>query len=181
MRPFHCRNYQAPLRIYALHVRSVYSLVVGAISLLPPCLDRLPQRGCCFGSWYGFALCVSQFSDGIEDRVVVGSLDLNQCRWLPDEIAGKKPEVLPKNLNLIMDKLTSFLIYRGSMWILGGHTWATYVLRKSCIVMELVTNSLKRLKGLLENGVRETFNQNPSITLSKLDFLKRKSCEMVQG
>ncbi|XP_020870136.1 uncharacterized protein LOC110225243 [Arabidopsis lyrata subsp. lyrata] len=32
------------------------------------------------------------FSDGIEDRVVVGSLDLNQCRWLPDEIAGTKPE-----------------------------------------------------------------------------------------
>ena len=34
-----------------------------------------------------------QYSDGIEDRVVVGSLDLNQCRWLPDEIAGTKPEV----------------------------------------------------------------------------------------
>ncbi|VVB15753.1 unnamed protein product [Arabis nemorensis] len=33
-----------------------------------------------------------KFSDGIEDRVVVGSLDLNQCRWLPDEIAGTKPE-----------------------------------------------------------------------------------------
>ncbi|CAH8272285.1 unnamed protein product [Arabidopsis lyrata] len=39
-----------------------------------------------------FAKSVSQFSDGIEDRVVVGSLDLNQCRWLPDEIAGTKPE-----------------------------------------------------------------------------------------
>lgn len=33
-----------------------------------------------------------KYSDGIEDRVVVGSLDLNQCRWLPDEIAGTKPE-----------------------------------------------------------------------------------------
>ncbi|KAF3488767.1 hypothetical protein F2Q69_00057516 [Brassica cretica] len=39
-----------------------------------------------------YASSVSQFSDGIEDRVVVGSLDLNQCRWLPDEIAGTKPE-----------------------------------------------------------------------------------------
>lgn len=59
----------------------------------------------------------SQFSDGIEDRVVVGSLDLNQCRWLPDEIAGTKPEVSDvtnnaefcilrkKNLNLMMYKL----------------------------------------------------------------------------
>ncbi|WZZ76267.1 hypothetical protein YC2023_087637 [Brassica napus] len=37
-----------------------------------------------------FSAC--KFSDGIEDRVVVGSLDLNQCRWLPDEIAGTKPE-----------------------------------------------------------------------------------------
>ncbi|KFK29330.1 hypothetical protein AALP_AA7G119700 [Arabis alpina] len=38
-------------------------------------------------------LCLAcKFSDGIEDRVVVGSLDLNQCRWLPDEIAGTKPE-----------------------------------------------------------------------------------------
>ncbi|XP_010536949.1 PREDICTED: uncharacterized protein LOC104811821 isoform X2 [Tarenaya hassleriana] len=33
-----------------------------------------------------------KFSDGNEDRVVVGSLDLNQCRWLPDEITGTKPE-----------------------------------------------------------------------------------------
>ncbi|KAG2248359.1 hypothetical protein Bca52824_087987 [Brassica carinata] len=34
-----------------------------------------------------------KFSDGIEDRVVVGALILNQCRWLPDEISGTKPEV----------------------------------------------------------------------------------------
>ncbi|XP_023531979.1 uncharacterized protein LOC111794081 isoform X2 [Cucurbita pepo subsp. pepo] len=32
------------------------------------------------------------FSDDGEDRVVVGSLDLNQCIRLPDEIAGMKPE-----------------------------------------------------------------------------------------
>lgn len=38
-------------------------------------------------------LCAScKFTDDGEDRVVVGSLDLNQCLWLPEEIAGKKPE-----------------------------------------------------------------------------------------
>lgn len=33
-----------------------------------------------------------KFSDNGEDRVVVGSLDLNQCVRLPDEITGLKPE-----------------------------------------------------------------------------------------
>ncbi|KAJ4961232.1 hypothetical protein NE237_021142 [Protea cynaroides] len=33
-----------------------------------------------------------KFSAKGEDRVVVGSLDLNQCLRLPDEITGKKPE-----------------------------------------------------------------------------------------
>ncbi|OVA15737.1 GNAT domain [Macleaya cordata] len=31
-------------------------------------------------------------SENGEDRVVVGSLDLNQCLRLPDEITGKRPE-----------------------------------------------------------------------------------------
>ncbi|KAI5414860.1 uncharacterized protein LOC127138503 isoform X2 [Lathyrus oleraceus] len=34
-----------------------------------------------------------QFSTYGEDRIVVGSLDLNQCLSLPDEIVGMKPEV----------------------------------------------------------------------------------------
>ena len=34
-----------------------------------------------------------QFSDNGEERVVVGTLDLNQCLRLPDEITGMKPEV----------------------------------------------------------------------------------------
>ncbi|XP_015933429.1 uncharacterized protein LOC107459710 [Arachis duranensis] len=34
-----------------------------------------------------------KFSDGGEDRVVVGTLDLNQCLSLPDEISGTKPEL----------------------------------------------------------------------------------------
>ncbi|KAH1107700.1 hypothetical protein J1N35_011468 [Gossypium stocksii] len=33
-----------------------------------------------------------QFTSDGEDRVVVGTLDLNQCLWLPEEIAGTKPE-----------------------------------------------------------------------------------------
>ncbi|XP_058113915.1 GCN5-related N-acetyltransferase 7, chloroplastic isoform X3 [Magnolia sinica] len=33
-----------------------------------------------------------EFSDNGEDRVVVGSLDLNQCLRLADEITGKRPE-----------------------------------------------------------------------------------------
>ncbi|TYI68694.1 hypothetical protein E1A91_D08G107100v1 [Gossypium mustelinum] len=32
------------------------------------------------------------FTSNGEDRVVVGTLDLNQCLWLPEEIAGTKPE-----------------------------------------------------------------------------------------
>lgn len=71
----------------------------------------------------------SQFSDGIEERVVVGSLDLNQCRWLPDEIAGTKPEVfdVANNAELCLkmddsEKLKSLSCYRGLVWILRGHT-----------------------------------------------------------
>ncbi|XP_011009948.1 PREDICTED: uncharacterized protein LOC105114918 isoform X2 [Populus euphratica] len=37
-----------------------------------------------------FAQC--KFSENGEDRVVVGSLDVNQCMSLPDEITGMKPE-----------------------------------------------------------------------------------------
>ncbi|KAI5414862.1 hypothetical protein KIW84_041587 [Lathyrus oleraceus] len=36
---------------------------------------------------------VLHFSTYGEDRIVVGSLDLNQCLSLPDEIVGMKPEV----------------------------------------------------------------------------------------
>ncbi|KAI9072918.1 hypothetical protein K1719_045133 [Acacia pycnantha] len=35
-----------------------------------------------------------KFSANGEDRVVVGTLDLNQCLCLPDEIPGMKPEVI---------------------------------------------------------------------------------------
>ncbi|XWS70900.1 hypothetical protein CRYUN_Cryun03dG0089800 [Craigia yunnanensis] len=38
-------------------------------------------------------LCAAcKFTDNGEDRVVVGTLDLNLCLWLPEEIAGTKPE-----------------------------------------------------------------------------------------
>ncbi|KAF8400439.1 hypothetical protein HHK36_013737 [Tetracentron sinense] len=37
-------------------------------------------------------LSACKFSENGEDRVVVGTLDLNQCIRLPDEITGKKPE-----------------------------------------------------------------------------------------
>ncbi|XP_052199027.1 uncharacterized protein LOC127806073 isoform X1 [Diospyros lotus] len=33
-----------------------------------------------------------KFAENGEDRVVVGTLDLNQCPWLPDEITGMKPQ-----------------------------------------------------------------------------------------
>ncbi|CAI0394104.1 unnamed protein product [Linum tenue] len=33
-----------------------------------------------------------KYTDNGEDRVVVGTLDLNQCLRLPDEITGKRPE-----------------------------------------------------------------------------------------
>ncbi|CAO2201219.1 unnamed protein product [Urochloa humidicola] len=39
-------------------------------------------------------LCsMCKFVEDGEERVVVGSLDLNQCLWLPDELTGKKPGV----------------------------------------------------------------------------------------
>ncbi|CDP21704.1 unnamed protein product [Coffea canephora] len=38
-------------------------------------------------------ICKScKFSKGQEERVVVGTLDLNQCIMLPDEITGMKPK-----------------------------------------------------------------------------------------
>ncbi|OIW19458.1 hypothetical protein TanjilG_09478 [Lupinus angustifolius] len=40
-------------------------------------------------------LCSScKFSSNGEERIIVGSLDLNQCLSLPDEIAGTKPEAI---------------------------------------------------------------------------------------
>ncbi|KAK7265323.1 hypothetical protein RJT34_32942 [Clitoria ternatea] len=42
-----------------------------------------------------YDLCSScKFSANGEDRIVVGTLDLNQCLSLPDEIVGVKPEVI---------------------------------------------------------------------------------------
>ncbi|CAM0903304.1 unnamed protein product [Alopecurus aequalis] len=39
-------------------------------------------------------LCsVCKFVEDGEERIVVGSLDLNQCLWLPDELTGKRPGV----------------------------------------------------------------------------------------
>ncbi|KAJ3693362.1 hypothetical protein LUZ60_008842 [Juncus effusus] len=38
-----------------------------------------------------------KFVEDGEERVVVGTLDLNQCLWLPDEIVGKRPEVEGSN------------------------------------------------------------------------------------
>ncbi|CAM0910481.1 unnamed protein product [Alopecurus aequalis] len=35
----------------------------------------------------------AEFVEDGEERIVVGSLDLNQCLWLPDELTGKRPGV----------------------------------------------------------------------------------------
>lgn len=56
-----------------------------------------------------------------EERVVVGSLDLNQCLWLPDELTGKRPGVsllLPffnymAEYSMLYDLLSSSLGYSG--------------------------------------------------------------------
>ncbi|XP_026658258.1 uncharacterized protein LOC103701680 isoform X3 [Phoenix dactylifera] len=39
-----------------------------------------------------------EFSDNGEERVVVGTLDLNQCLGLTDELTGKRPKVLGSDL-----------------------------------------------------------------------------------
>jgi hypothetical protein len=50
-------------------------------SILPPYFDNC-------------IICLYlQFVEDGEERVVVGSLDLNQCLWLPDELTGKRPGV----------------------------------------------------------------------------------------
>ncbi|KAL6659182.1 hypothetical protein ACP70R_003222 [Stipagrostis hirtigluma subsp. patula] len=38
-----------------------------------------------------------KFVEDGEERVVVGSLDLNQCLWLPDELTGQRPGVNEDN------------------------------------------------------------------------------------
>lgn len=45
---------------------------------------------------------LSKFFDGEEERVVVGSLDLNQCMRLPDEISGTKPEVCLRSFDSLV-------------------------------------------------------------------------------
>nr|CAB3482609.1 unnamed protein product [Digitaria exilis] len=35
----------------------------------------------------------AEFVEDGEERVVVGTLDINQCLWLPDELTGKRPGV----------------------------------------------------------------------------------------
>ena len=47
-----------------------------------------------------------QFVEDGEERVVVGSLDLNQCLWLPNELTGKKPRV--RLLRNIVDNMYFF-------------------------------------------------------------------------
>ncbi|WVZ94264.1 hypothetical protein U9M48_040171 [Paspalum notatum var. saurae] len=43
-------------------------------------------------------LCsMCKFVEDGEERVVVGTLDLNQCLWLPDELTGKRPGVNEDN------------------------------------------------------------------------------------
>ncbi|KAJ4792029.1 Acyl-CoA N-acyltransferases (NAT) superfamily protein [Rhynchospora pubera] len=39
-----------------------------------------------------------KFIEDGKERVVVGTLDLNQCLWLPDELTGRRPEVSGSNL-----------------------------------------------------------------------------------
>ncbi|KAJ3698392.1 hypothetical protein LUZ61_002097 [Rhynchospora tenuis] len=38
-----------------------------------------------------------KFIEDGKERVVVGTLDLNQCLWLPDELTGRRPEVSGSN------------------------------------------------------------------------------------
>ncbi|XP_030523407.2 uncharacterized protein LOC115736055 isoform X2 [Rhodamnia argentea] len=50
----------------------------------------LPMSQIMTGSNDLFSTC--KFSKSGKDRVVVATLDLNQCLWLPDEIVGARPE-----------------------------------------------------------------------------------------
>jgi hypothetical protein len=52
-----------------------------------------------------------QFVEDGEERIVVGSLDLNQCLWLPDELTGKRPGVrLLILFCLLLNSIMEFLM-----------------------------------------------------------------------
>jgi hypothetical protein len=57
------------------------SCINGTVPLLPSLVSAEELCSTC------------KFVEDGEERVVVGSLDLNQCLWLPDELTGKRPGV----------------------------------------------------------------------------------------
>ncbi|XP_052164448.1 uncharacterized protein LOC127781525 [Oryza glaberrima] len=57
------------------------SCINGTVPLLPSLVSAEELCSTC------------KFVEDGEERVVIGSLDLNQCLWLPDELTGKRPGV----------------------------------------------------------------------------------------
>ncbi|XP_044459458.1 uncharacterized protein [Triticum aestivum] len=57
------------------------SCINGTVPLLPSLMSAEELCSTC------------KFVEDGEERIVVGSLDLNQCLWLPDELTGKRPGV----------------------------------------------------------------------------------------
>uniref|UniRef100_M8BIT6 Uncharacterized protein n=1 Tax=Aegilops tauschii TaxID=37682 RepID=M8BIT6_AEGTA len=57
------------------------SCINGTVPLLPSLMSAEELCSTC------------KFIEDGEERIVVGSLDLNQCLWLPDELTGKRPGV----------------------------------------------------------------------------------------
>lgn len=96
---FLCHIYLASTMIYVLHVRFVYFLDFNSMEMCFVMYICLSVFGLLFlNNKIDFVLIeFFQYSASGEDRVVVGSLDLNQCLSLPDEIVGMKPEVFFKH------------------------------------------------------------------------------------
>lgn len=61
------------------------SCINGTVPLLPSLMSAEELCSTC------------KFVEDGDERIVVGSLDLNQCLWLPDELTGKKPGVNEPN------------------------------------------------------------------------------------
>lgn len=57
------------------------SCINGTVPLLPSLMSAEELCSAC------------KFVEDGEERIVVSSLDLNQCLWLPDELTGKRPGV----------------------------------------------------------------------------------------
>uniref|UniRef100_A0A0D9X5Y4 N-acetyltransferase domain-containing protein n=1 Tax=Leersia perrieri TaxID=77586 RepID=A0A0D9X5Y4_9ORYZ len=102
------------------------SCINGTVSLLPSLASAEELCSAC------------KFVEDGEERVVVGSLDLNQCLWLPDELTGKRPghELHWNILWRVGENMTQ------KYWFVNESSHARAYLSNVCVAKELQRNGL---------------------------------------